>query len=559
MRSRSLSIIATAAVLAVAASTVGVPLMAPSDEAAAAAFGEAVFYVSPSGSDGASGTSTATPWRTIDRVNQQVLRPGDSVLLLGGSRFAGTMRVTAGEAGSAALPVRIGSYGPGRATIAPSDDSAIVVHNTAGVDIRDLNLLGNPGSRGVSGVNAYNDLEGDVKLGGLSIERIEVSGFFAGIAVGGGRSASGFRDVVVSDAVVHDNVHAGLTFYGPTFNAQHPTYAHEQVRVQRVHAYRNRGDASNLVTNSGHGIVLGSVRGAVVDRSRANENGDLCNAPEGPVGIWTYDSDSVTIQRSIADSNRTGGRADGDGFDLDQNVSNSVLQNNLSFHNDGAGFLIYTAQDNGAHHDNVVRYNASVGNGRRLGWLGEITVWGPLTRIAVDHNTVIARSYYGQKPPALRLQTGISAATITNNVLESDGAGALVQAEGLTAGAVALRRNDYFAAGRPWLISWNSQSHTSLTAFRAGTAQERLGRLATGTTVDPRLLDPRVVLVADDGDRSPTDVAGINGLTLTASSPVRAAAIGSTPALTTLAPAVSDLFGTAVQSATAPALGAHAL
>merc|ERR1712232_1242124 len=39
------------------------------------------YYVSPSGSDSATGTSSSTAWRTLDRASMQKFLPGDSLLL----------------------------------------------------------------------------------------------------------------------------------------------------------------------------------------------------------------------------------------------------------------------------------------------------------------------------------------------------------------------------------------------------------------------------------------------------------------------------------------------
>src|SRR5215203_5387190 len=47
------------------------------------------YYVNNNGSDSASGTSTGSAWKTISRVNSQVLKAGDKVLFAGGQTFSG--------------------------------------------------------------------------------------------------------------------------------------------------------------------------------------------------------------------------------------------------------------------------------------------------------------------------------------------------------------------------------------------------------------------------------------------------------------------------------------
>ena len=73
------------------------------------------FYVSPAGSDGAPGTSPASAWRTVARVNRARLRPGDTVLLRGGAAFRNTLMPR--HSGRPGRPIAFASYGPGRAKL----------------------------------------------------------------------------------------------------------------------------------------------------------------------------------------------------------------------------------------------------------------------------------------------------------------------------------------------------------------------------------------------------------------------------------------------------------
>ncbi len=74
------------------------------------------FYVSPSGSDSSSGTSAAHPWRTVQRVNQARLSPGDGVLFQGGRTFSDDALMPQGS-GASGAPIVFGSYGSGEASI----------------------------------------------------------------------------------------------------------------------------------------------------------------------------------------------------------------------------------------------------------------------------------------------------------------------------------------------------------------------------------------------------------------------------------------------------------
>ena len=63
------------------------------------------------GCDHWDGTSVGTAWKTLDRANEVLLRPGDEVLLHCGQHFEGTLKPKGN--GSEEAKIRIGSYGEG--------------------------------------------------------------------------------------------------------------------------------------------------------------------------------------------------------------------------------------------------------------------------------------------------------------------------------------------------------------------------------------------------------------------------------------------------------------
>src|SRR5688572_2441541 len=150
----------------------------------------ATYYVSPLGDDAAAGTSELAAWRTIGRVNAVDFNPGDAVLFEGGATFSGTVRFGPEDAGTAAAPVFVGSYGAGgRATIHGGDTDAIRADNAAGFEIADLRLVGS-GVRNTAldtspaGINFSTNLPGNVKLQYLRVHDVEATGFWeAGIFV----------------------------------------------------------------------------------------------------------------------------------------------------------------------------------------------------------------------------------------------------------------------------------------------------------------------------------------------------------------------------------------
>jgi hypothetical protein len=404
---------------------------------------ERTYYLDPSGSDDADGLSPNSAWRSLERANSAVFAPGTNVLLRGGAQFTGTLHLDADDAGAALSPVVIGSYGEGRATITGQAAPAVYVHNTAGVEVRDLVVTGDAEAYdGAGGIAFYNDRE--TGLQGVVISDVDVSGFNNGIEIGGLRT--GFRDVAIIRAVVRDNKDAGLVTYGPAFRQDAPEYAHQNVSLSEVEAFRNAGDASNAVRNTGSGIILGSVSDGFVTQSSAHDNGWLCSAGEGPVGIWAYDSTRVVIEHNVAYRNRTGGDVDGDGFDLDQNTSDSVLQYNLAYDNDGAGFLLYAGHAGLHNTNNVVRYNVSTGSPSKAGWYGGITIAGHVSGARVYGNKSEAPVSGNLRPPVVRLSGALSDVVLSDNVLVAGNGGPFVAADGVDISAFTLRGNNYYDA-----------------------------------------------------------------------------------------------------------------
>lgn len=484
--------------------------------------GGTTYYVSPSGKDTAAGTSPATAWRTLGHVSRVPLRPGDRLLLQGGGQFAGQLTIGPGDAGDAARPLGIGSYGSGPATIT-SIGAAVYVHDTAGVEISDLNLVGRPpaGQSG-GGITLYSDLSAGHQLKQVTVDRVSVSGFYDGISFGGKNAGAGFANVRISNCMLSNNVDTGLLSYGPLFNGQSPSYANQNVSVSGVVSSSNHGDPQEKAHNTGNGIVLGSVRDGTISGSTAYDNGGAGGDREGPAGIWTYDSTDVDIERNLSYDNTTPDRVDGNGFGLDQNTSDSVMQRNLSFGNAGTGFLVYSSLKNGAEKNDVVQYNISSDDARDgTTFYGGITIDGIAADVDVDQNTVVTTPSPvlppGVSSPALRLSAELSGVKVRNNIFATNYGPVVADTTALKPALASLQGNDYFTAFGPWSITWGPASYDSLTEWRTASSEETVAGHAAGFTVDPETVGP---VVGVQAKLAANAVAAGRGFALRAGSPL---------------------------------------
>lgn len=425
------------------------------------------FFVHPDGDDAAAGTSPQQAWRTLARVSRARLSPGDRVRLRGGAAFAGSLMLQLEGQGEVDRPVRLDTYGSGRATIVAGDGTGVYVPDAGGVTIADLRVVGSGVGRNDGDGISFHIASPGMRLRGLRLRNLEVRGFGRwGVAIGSGARRAGYEDVRVSRLRSHRNGLGGLLTYAAGRNI------HRGVHVSDSAAYRNAG-VPGLTTHSGSGIVLGGVNRASVRRSVAHHNGGRNDALEGGVGIWAYDSTRVLIERNRSYANRTGGPSDGGGFDLDHNVSASVVQHNISYDNDGAGYFLHHGPNTDEHVDNVVQHNLSRNDGRRNGY-GGIRIRGRNPGTTVRSNRVELMPAPDGQPAALQLfsphAAGLDGVAVRDNVFVARRGAALVQSladEADPEVGLLLSGNRYESAGGAFLVRWGGQEFMTLASWKA--------------------------------------------------------------------------------------------
>ncbi|HYG74310.1 MAG TPA: chitobiase/beta-hexosaminidase C-terminal domain-containing protein, partial [Planctomycetota bacterium] len=520
------------------------------------------YYVSATGADTNPGTQ-AQPWKTIGKVNNTSFAAGDRIFFEGGQTFAGNLSFGSDDAGTAASPITVSSYGTGRATLNAGTGKGISLYNTAGFSISNLIVVGGwnsstqSGNTG-SGVELYMDLNGAVKLNYIRIDNLDVSGFKSvGIVFGSwpaDGSKSGYNDVQITNCVAHDNGDCGISSWG-YFTSSATTYAHSNVIVRNCTTYNNRGIV-NKGTNSGSGIVLSDLDGGLIERCVAYNNGELCNySGGGPVGIWLWDARGITMQFNESYDNKTGSSStDGGGFDLDGGVTNCIVQYNYSHNNHGSGYLVY--QFGGARpalSGNIIRYNISQNDGRAHGHAG--IYMGGGSAVANNHiynNTIyIAPTTSGA---AIKI-TGVGSGNkIRNNILQTSGAVKLIDANtNYATSSVQFQGNAYYAGttASNFIIKWGATNYTDLASWRA-TGQEKNGTVDTGLQGDPLLTS------AGNGGTigNPDQLSTLSAYKLLSGSPLIDAGL-NLQSLFSINPGTRDFYGNTIPAGAGYDIGAH--
>jgi hypothetical protein len=294
----------------------------------------------------------------------------------------------------------------------------------------------------------------------------------------------------------------------------------------------------------GNGIVINGVSRAMVQYNVVHDVGGNSTTCGGPVGIMAYSANGVTIQyNEVYKTGPAGpkppGACDWDGFDIDGNVSNSIVQYNYAHDNTGPGYLAYI---NGTWSSNTFRFNVSENDGGGFAIGG----YAPTTSdLAVYNNTFYTSgdntAGFGVGVPG----GGTVTAHVMNNIFFSVGPSkpvTIADWNTVSLDGVQLLNNDYFAIG-DFAIRWNGATYTSVADWTNATGQEKDGTNVKGISVDPMLTNAGHV-----GTLTGYPPSGLDGYRLLTASPLHGAGI-DIKAKFGIDPGSTDFFAGAVPTA----------
>ena len=291
---------------------------------------------------------------------------------------------------------------------------------------------------------------------GIAIDHVDVSRFCDGIVVGSKDDGSRISHVRVTAVRAHHNGDAGVL----TYDQAQANHAIEDVKVTNTRAYRNHHRG---------GIVLFGV-----DRGTVKNSVTFANGRGGPggVGIWTFDSNRVIIAHNESYANGSPAiKSDGDGFDFDRGVSNSVMEHNYSHDNGGVGFLVcscvwfarfYRMQDN------IIRFNVSRNDGSS--GQSSLTVRGgePMTGIDIVSNRVVSGAGDGALVDVNSNRRPYSDVRFRRNTFVAKGGKPLLDLDFPgDATDLTFQDNAWRAVGGRFEITWGDRRFSTPKAWRA--------------------------------------------------------------------------------------------
>ena len=450
------------------------------------------YYLAADGNDNSDGRSPATAWKSIEKLNEINLSPGDSVLFKGGDEFRGSLILDELDGNDPLKFLAISSYGSGKATLNGGNGYGLVINETEGVSVTRLKIIGSGmETNSQSGIYLLNALDSDFKFTGFELRELEISDFGQrGILISGLSGNSGFRDVLIEDVTIYNCRDAGIFAEGDFSNTK-TGYAHENIVVRRAEIYNITGYDKDK--HSGSGIVLSDTRNSLIENCVVHDSGDQNTQCGGPVGIWFFESDNVTIQHCEVYNISSGTGCDGGGFDMDGGVTNGLMQYNYSHDNDGPGFLVGQFIDSRRMFDITVRYNISENDGRTNGggiYLFNVNPDFAPEKVSIYHNTVFASpSADNENLTAAGALDGFDLGpdiVIANNIFYTTGN---VSFTNIPEGKeVSFINNLYYTEGTPkWIFQ--GRNYNSLESFRES-GNETINGQPVGLNEDPLMENP---------------------------------------------------------------------
>ncbi|GAA2235630.1 hypothetical protein GCM10009851_20810 [Herbiconiux moechotypicola] len=411
-------------------------LLAAAPAAPAQAVGTTYYVDAAAGADTNSGTSESAPWKTLGKVNTLTPGPGTRILLKAGSTFTNQYLDLTGS-GTASDPIVIGRYGTGAKpkidfgnTAVGGEGFGVRVTNGSHWTISDLEITSGQHATSMrrNGILILGAGAGGGAFTGIRILNNDIHDVFGRDRRTGGinlhaRQASAtdpestWDDVLIQGNTVDNVADTGIQTMTDAFLAGSSwTHMHD--------AFTNVVIRRNTVTRIHRdGILVRAGVGPLVEYNVTDRIGKYTDANTAVVTYlpavsvvaaqWAYYTSGAVFQYNEASRTK---RIDGDGqpWDFDVEVTDSVYQYNYSHDNEGGTLLMMDDTAN-----NVFRYNISQNDLDRSGAAFSIPFGGGA--LAVYNNT-----FYRSAGQTGLLTTSNSAGvvTYTNNVFHNAASGA---------------------------------------------------------------------------------------------------------------------------------------
>ncbi|MEI2400165.1 family 16 glycoside hydrolase [Paenibacillus phytohabitans] len=398
----------------------------------AAAAGTTYYVDSALGSDNSSGTSETAAWKTLGKVNSTTFSPGDRILLKAGSVWTNQYLDLQGS-GTEGNPITVDRYGSGGKPLIDFGNTAVGGEGF-GVRLRNVSYW------------EINNLEITSGQQPTDMRRNGV------LVVGEGAGAGNFRHIYIRNLDIHDifgtdrrtggiNVHARGANTAPESTWDDILIENNTVinvadtGIQTMtdaffnSAWTHKFDAFSNVVIRGNvvekihrdGILVRASASPLIEYNKTKSIGEATDVNTSIVNYleditvvaaqWAYYTKGAIFQYNEASDTRMLG-GDGQPWDFDIEVHDSIYQYNYSYNNEGGTLLVMNNTNN-----NIFRYNISQNDKDANGVFHLVNGGGNL----YIYNNIIYRS--GTQNKALTHASNTGMAYYTNNIFYNAASG----------------------------------------------------------------------------------------------------------------------------------------
>jgi hypothetical protein len=453
------------------------------------------YYIDNDAGDDNNNGTIKKPIKTIFELNTRLQTKPANILFAGDQVFDGTLILNDIQ-GTDSVPVSIGSYGEGRAVINGGNKESIRIENCKKIRIKDIDLKGS----GRKGGNTTNGLQ-LMNSSDCIAENIYVEGFQKS-----GVDLYNCSAVKILKVTAYGNGFCGINVMGSHQDSS------GNILIKDCRAENNPGDPTILDNHSGNGILIGVSDSVIIDHCTASNNGwDMPRQGNGPVGIWTWMSDHVTIQYCISYRNKTSkGGKDGGGFDLDGGVTNSLIQYCLSYDNEGAGYGLFQYSGASDWSGNVIRYCVSINDANTTEGAGSFFIWNGSNESRQLADCYIYNNVaYNSSMPVISFENASEHENFvfSNNIFL--GTGQLISGKNTSSKFL----------GNVW---WSADGavkfmqYSTMADWAKATGQETMNSKVIGLQTDPLFTGPLITDIID-----PYQLGTLTGYMLKPESPLR--------------------------------------
>ena len=339
-----------------------------------------LYYInSVIGSDANNGTSQNTAWKSLAKINDIVLKPGDSVLLANNMVFTQPLLLN-NILGSAEKKIVFTSYSPNstfikeRATIRTKNVlNAICINDCSFIELKNITIsarssinktlkqgkfkrcgiLVQPKKKGITeNITFDNIMVKDVFYETSGYQRpitevISANGtqsYGWGIRLINNNKEAIIKDVFIKNCQINNVSHTGIKFTGKNHNIKN-------IVIENCKVLETGGPGIQI-----SGVDQGHIVNNYIDKSGSTNDSRKWGRGSG---LWTWGSKDILIEKNyFLNAN---GPGDSAGAHIDFNCKNIILQYNFSANNAG-GFCEIL----GNNYNCAYRYNISVNDGHRV-------------------------------------------------------------------------------------------------------------------------------------------------------------------------------------------------